>query len=74
MDRDASRLVRMCFISLYDLLIPVALSKYVGEGEPLTLIERFVSGYMQTGKLSDAEIECMPDMVSEIWCFPWHDG
>jgi Ser/Thr protein kinase RdoA (MazF antagonist) len=52
----------------------VALSKYVGEGEPLTLIERFVSGYMQTGKLSDAEIECMPDMVSEIWCFPWHDG
>ena len=43
--------------------IPVALSKYVGEAEPLALIERFVTGYMQTGKLSDAEIECMPDMV-----------
>lgn len=47
----------------YASLITVALSKYVGEAEPLTLIERFVTGYMQTGKLSDAEIECMPDMV-----------
>jgi homoserine kinase type II len=35
----------------------------VGEDQPLPLIEQFVGGYCQHGKLTDAEIEAVPDLV-----------
>ena len=44
--------------------LAVALSKYVGEAEPLPLCERFLEGYVKTGGLSEAEIQCMPDMIN----------
>jgi homoserine kinase type II len=44
--------------------LAVALSKYVGEAEPLPLIERFVTGYVQKGALTDTEIDCIPDMIN----------
>ena len=44
--------------------LAVALSKYVGEDEPLPLIEEFVAGYCSTGELNDAEIEALPDLIN----------
>ena len=37
--------------------LAVALSKYVGEDEPLPLCKAFVKGYVQHGNLTDAEIQ-----------------
>lgn len=45
-------------------MLQVALSKYVGEAEPLGLCEAFVSGYVQHGQLNDAEIEVLPDLIN----------
>ncbi|GIL84124.1 hypothetical protein Vretimale_11089 [Volvox reticuliferus] len=44
--------------------LAVALSKYVGEDDPLPLCERFVSGFAQHGQLTDAEIAAIPDLVN----------
>jgi homoserine kinase type II len=44
--------------------LAVALSKYVGEAEPLELCERFVSGYVVMGQLTNEEIEVLPDLIN----------
>eukprot|EP00667_Euglena_gracilis_P010721 EG_transcript_10926 len=44
--------------------LAVALSKYVGEAEPLPLIEEFVEGYCQFGRLTPDEIAIIPDLIS----------
>uniref|UniRef100_A0A0G4HQ43 Uncharacterized protein n=1 Tax=Chromera velia CCMP2878 TaxID=1169474 RepID=A0A0G4HQ43_9ALVE len=44
--------------------LAVALSKYVSEDEPLPLIEEFVSGYAVKHKLTDTEIEILPDLIN----------
>jgi Ser/Thr protein kinase RdoA (MazF antagonist) len=44
--------------------LAVALSKYVGEGEPLPLIADFVAGYVQRGQLSEVEAELLPDLIN----------
>ena len=44
--------------------LAVALSKYVGENEPLPLIEEFVRGYAQHGELSNTEVEIIPDLIN----------
>eukprot|EP00878_Enallax_costatus_P028821 GHUV01031168.1.p1 GENE.GHUV01031168.1~~GHUV01031168.1.p1 ORF type:complete len:109 (+),score=46.73 GHUV01031168.1:454-780(+) len=44
--------------------LAVALSKYVGEGDPLSLITDFVSGYAKKGQLSNTEIEILPDLIN----------
>ncbi|KAI8466902.1 MAG: kinase-like domain-containing protein [Monoraphidium minutum] len=42
----------------------VALSKYVGEDDPLPLISEFASGYAVNGELSDVECDIMPDLIN----------
>ncbi len=42
----------------------MALSKYVGEDEPLPLIRDFVTGYAQKGELTSAEISIIPDLIN----------
>eukprot|EP00882_Tetradesmus_deserticola_P018811 GHRQ01020201.1.p1 GENE.GHRQ01020201.1~~GHRQ01020201.1.p1 ORF type:complete len:108 (+),score=62.68 GHRQ01020201.1:200-523(+) len=44
--------------------LAVALSKYVGEEEPLPLITEFVSGYAKKGQLSSTEIDILPDLIN----------
>lgn len=44
--------------------LAVALSKYVGEDEPLPLIRDFVTGYAQKGELTSAEISIIPDLIN----------
>ncbi|WIA32600.1 hypothetical protein OEZ86_003403 [Tetradesmus obliquus] len=44
--------------------LAVALSKYVGEEQPLPLITQFVAGYAQKGQLSEQEIEILPDLIN----------
>ncbi|GIL44285.1 hypothetical protein Vafri_1797 [Volvox africanus] len=44
--------------------LAVALSKYVGEDDPLPLCERFVSGFAQHGQLTDSEIAAIPDLIN----------
>lgn len=44
--------------------LAVALSKYVGEDDPLPLITEFVSGYAQHGTLTDAEVAAVPDCIN----------
>ncbi|KXZ47215.1 hypothetical protein GPECTOR_37g221 [Gonium pectorale] len=44
--------------------LAVALSKYVGEKEPLPLCERFVSGFAQHGQLTEAEVAAIPDLIN----------
>ena len=56
--------LQFCTYDWRGMELAVALTKYVSEAEPLSLCERFVSGYVKEGKLSDAEIECMPDMIN----------
>lgn len=42
----------------------MALSKYVGEDDPLSLITEFVTGYAKKGQLSTTEIEILPDLIN----------
>lgn len=44
--------------------LAVALSKYVGEAEPLQLCEAFVTGFVQHGELTSAEVDVIPDLVN----------
>ncbi|KAG2486656.1 hypothetical protein HYH03_014712 [Edaphochlamys debaryana] len=44
--------------------LAVALSKYVGEDEPLPLCERFITGYAQHGVLNENEIAAIPDLIN----------
>eukprot|EP00798_Chlamydomonas_sp_ICE-L_P016519 gene16519-22746_t len=44
--------------------LAVALSKYVGEEEPIPLIRNFVRGFVKHIALSDAEIDLMPDLIN----------
>jgi len=44
--------------------LAVALSKYVGEAEPLPLIEAFVRGYSQHGQLTPTEVSIIPDLIN----------
>lgn len=44
--------------------LAVALSKYVGEEDPLSLITEFVSGYAEHGQLTAAEMEIIPDLIN----------
>lgn len=44
--------------------LAICLSKYVGEAEPLELCEAFISGYVQHGRLTDAEIDMIPDLIN----------
>lgn len=44
--------------------LAVALSKYVGEDDPLSLITEFVTGYAKKGQLSTMEIEILPDLIN----------
>ena len=44
--------------------LAVALSKYVGEADPLPLCESYVSGYVVKGQLNDAEIDAIPDLIN----------
>lgn len=44
--------------------LAVALSKYVGEDDPLPLCERFVSGFVQHGELTPQEVEAIPDLIN----------
>lgn len=41
-------------------------NRYVGEDQPLPLIEAFVNGYVKFGQLNDAEISIMPGQRSFI--------
>ncbi len=53
--------------ALYDwrlMELAVALSKYVGESDPLKLCCEFVSGYAQNGELTQQEIEVIPDAIN----------
>lgn len=44
--------------------LAVALSKYVGEDDPLPLITEFVTGYAVKGQLSQTEMEILPDLIN----------
>eukprot|EP00199_Chlamydomonas_sp_CCMP681_P002332 CAMPEP_0119116414 /NCGR_PEP_ID=MMETSP1180-20130426/52269_1 /TAXON_ID=3052 ORGANISM="Chlamydomonas cf sp, Strain CCMP681" /NCGR_SAMPLE_ID=MMETSP1180 /ASSEMBLY_ACC=CAM_ASM_000741 /LENGTH=393 /DNA_ID=CAMNT_0007105557 /DNA_START=17 /DNA_END=1198 /DNA_ORIENTATION=- len=44
--------------------LAVALSKYVGEADPLPLCQDFVTGYALHGQLTEREIEVMPDLIN----------
>lgn len=44
--------------------LAVALSKYVGESDPLPLCERYVAGYVQKGQLNETEIDAVPDLIN----------
>lgn len=44
--------------------LAVALSKYVGEDDPLPLIEEFVGGYAIDGQLNEQEASIMPDLIN----------
>ncbi|KAJ9508668.1 hypothetical protein QJQ45_027963, partial [Haematococcus lacustris] len=52
---------------LYDwraMELAVALSKYVGEDQPLPLCEEFITGFVEHGELTDAEIDIIPDLIN----------
>lgn len=53
-----------CLYDFRAMELAVALSKYVGENEPLPLIEEFVTGYAINGELTQAEIEAIPDFIN----------
>ncbi|KAG1667858.1 hypothetical protein FOA52_011046 [Chlamydomonas sp. UWO 241] len=53
-----------CSYDFRTMELAVALSKYVGEAEPLSLCERFVSGYVEKGQLSPGEIDALPDLIN----------
>lgn len=44
--------------------LAVGLSKYVGEADPLPFIQQYVRGYARTSKLTDAEIQIIPDAIA----------
>lgn len=44
--------------------LAVCLSKYAGEKEALSYFDTFVTGFGQTGRLSEAEIEVIPDLIN----------
>jgi Ser/Thr protein kinase RdoA (MazF antagonist) len=53
--------------SAYDwraMELAVCLSKYVGEADPLPLVQRFVAGFARYGRLSRAECEALPEMIN----------
>eukprot|EP00955_Chlamydomonas_euryale_P077133 362866-Chlamydomonas_euryale.AAC.4 len=53
-----------CSFDFRAMELAVALSKYVGEDDPLVLCERFVTGYVQHGQLTAAEIKALPDLIN----------
>jgi homoserine kinase type II len=44
--------------------VAVCLSKYAAEDSPLELMQSFISGYAEHGKLNRAEAEAMPDLIN----------
>ena len=44
--------------------LAVALSKYVGEADPLPLCEKLSKGYVQHGQLTTAEVRAIPDLIN----------
>ena len=44
--------------------VAVCLSKYVGEDDPFPLVESFIDGFCESGRLTPAEIEGIPDMIN----------
>lgn len=53
-----------CAYDLRAMELAVALSKYVGEEEPMPLINEFVSGYAEHGQLNDEEMSNLPDFIN----------
>jgi len=44
--------------------LAVCLSKYVGEDSPFPLVESFIDGFCESGRLTPDEIEGVPDMIN----------
>ncbi|GFR42782.1 hypothetical protein Agub_g3745 [Astrephomene gubernaculifera] len=53
-----------CALDWRAMELAVALSKYVGEDDPLPLCQRFVTGFAQHGRLTEAEIAAVPDLIN----------
>ena len=53
--------------AMYDyraMEIAICLSKYAGEEKALEYFEEFISGYAETGVLTAAEAEAVPDLIN----------
>ncbi len=44
--------------------LAVCLSKYVGEEDPFPLVESFIDGFCESGRLTADEMEGLPDMIN----------
>lgn len=44
--------------------LAVCLSKYAGEKEAMTYFDQFITGFTKHGRLSDSEIEMVPDLIN----------
>eukprot|EP00128_Syssomonas_multiformis_P004732 Colp12_sorted_trinity150504_noHs@22136 len=43
--------------------LAVSLSKYVGESDPLKLCKEFIAGFGEHGRLTETEIQSIPDLI-----------
>ena len=53
-----------CTVDWRAMELAVCLSKYVGEDDPFPLVESFIDGFCESGRLTPDEVEGMPDMIN----------
>ena len=53
-----------CTIDWRAMEVAVCLSKYVGEDDPYPLVESFIDGFCEHGRLTEQECRAIPDLIN----------